>query len=171
MKKIQTWSDKQGENILMHERHKFDEAFKLFPDGRYIHTIEKVENIRSLEQNNAMWGIPYMYFTQALILCGELENPSKKDVHEWCMVNYLPNDYRERIYNIWKSKPSIRNFKTGELYKEPFRLTTTLMVGDDWKHYYEAMVRGYAENFSSGEEGDFIPDPDPNYRAKKQNVK
>jgi hypothetical protein len=110
-----------------------------------------------------------MYFDKALKETGNLpEDASKKDVHEWCMVNHLPNDYRERIFEIWKNKPFVMNLKTGEKYKEPFRLTTTLMGKSDSNNYYKNMQNGYAENFSSGEQNDFIPDPDKNWRNKNE---
>ena len=140
-------------------------------DGRYLYSIEMVEDIRSREQNNAMWAIPYLYFKAALIEAGILTIDSGKlATHEWCMVNCLPADYRERIYEEWKNTPGIVNIKTGEVYKEPFRLTTKKMSKSwDSPNYYRNMQDCYAENFSSGEPDDFIPDPDPDYKNKIKN--
>jgi hypothetical protein len=170
MKKIQTWFDvyEDGKKLIFN-LPEFSKQYKDLKPGRYIYTIEKVENKRSLEQNNAMWALPYMYLERALKEAGILkETDSKREVHEWCMVNYLPNDYRERIYELWKQKEPIINYKTGEQYKQAFRLSTTLMTTKDSMNYYSAMQDGYAENFSSGEENDLIPDPDPDYKKKNK---
>lgn len=167
IKVIDTYFDKIGENIEYDNLSDFKKCLKLLAQGRYIHHIEKVENIRSREQNNSMWGIPYIFFTSALIEAGIFKNPSKNDVHQWCMVNCLPSDYKQRIFDEWQKIEPIVNYKTFETYKEPFRLTTTKMKTTDANHYYENLQLFYAENFSSGEENDFIPDPDPDWKKKK----
>jgi len=168
--KIQTWFDKIGDTIIWNKLPEYKQAIKDLPNGKFIVLIERVENVRSLEENNAMWGIPYMMFEAALIESGEFLNPSKKDIHNFCMVNCLPNDYRERIYKIWLEKPGVLNHKTGEIYKEPFRLTTTLLGKlEDWSNYYRNMQDFYAEYLSSGEK-DLIPDPDKTKSKKYNNL-
>ena len=83
------------------------------------------------------------------------------------MLNYLPNDYRERIFEKWKLKEGMVNLRTGEIYKTPFRLTTTKMSKKDSNNYYEAMQNGYAMDFSSEDENDQIPDPKKNWKNFK----
>ena len=167
MTKLETWFDKSGDSIEYENLQEFKKCLKLLPNGRYINIIEKVDNIRSKEQNNSLWDIPYKYFEKALIEAGIFKNPSKLDVHTWCMVQCLPSDYKQRIFEEWQQKEAIVNYKTFETYKEPFRLTTTKMKTTDSMHYYENLQNFYAENFSSGEVKDLIPDPDPNYKNKK----
>jgi hypothetical protein len=166
---IVTWFDvNPNGSKQINKKDEFKMAFDSLKPGRYIYVIKKVENNRSLEQNNAMWGVPYMYFKPHLIDTGNLPpDCSKNDVHEFCMVNCLPNDYRERIYEIWKNKPGVVNMKTGEVYKSPFRLTSTLMSTTDAMNYYSNMQNFYAENFSSGPD-DQVSDPDP---KKKKTLK
>lgn len=164
--KIQTWFDIENGVKLYHFKDKYQDLSKNLKDGRYIETIESVGRIRSNPQNNTYWGIAYMYMKQGLINAGIFKDPSDKQVHEWCMVNCLPEDYKERIYNAWELEPAITNLKTGKTYKEPFRLTSTMMHTIDGIHYYENMQMMYAENFSSGEENDFIPDPEPSKRKR-----
>lgn len=166
MKKIETWFDKSGDKVEYENLQEFKTCLKLLPDGRYINVIEKVENIHSKEQNNAMWAIPYKYFESALIEAGIFKNPSKNDIHTWCMVQCLPSDYKQRIFEEWQQKEAIVNYKTFETYKEPFRLTTTKMKTTDSMHYYENMQLFYAENFSTGEEKDFIPNPVKDWKKK-----
>jgi hypothetical protein len=168
VKDIETWFDKQGDKITYENISEFKLLIKLLPDGRYINIIRKVENIRSLEQNNAMWGIPYKYFEAALVEGGTFKDPSKKMVHEWCMVHCLPPDYKQRILDEWLKVEPIINFKTSETYKEPFRLTTTKMHKSDAVHYYENMQMLYAESFSTGFENDMIPDPTKDWKKQKQ---
>jgi hypothetical protein len=163
--KIENWFDIENGVKLWHELNKYRENLSNLKDGRYYILVERIENIRSRKQNNAMWAIPYMYFKQALIESGEFVTPSKEDIHEWCMLQFLPSDYRERIYEEWKNKALIVNRKTGEMYKQPFRLTTTRMTTKDANNYYEAMQNGYAEYFSK-DENDFIPDPEKNWKNK-----
>lgn len=168
MKKIETWFDKEGDRITYEDLAEFKKCLRLLQDGRYINRVELIENIRSLEQNNAMWAIPYRYFEKALVETGTLKDPSKYDIHKWCMVNCLPSDYKQRILDEWiKIEPTI-NYKTGETYKEPFRLTTTRMFKSDAVNYYQNMQMFYAEYLSTGEEKDFIPDPDPDYKKKRE---
>jgi len=164
MKEIFAIFDKVGDNIEYEKLSEFKKCLKLLDQGRYIHHIEKVENIRSKEQNNAMWAIPYKYFESALTEAGIFKNPSKLDTHIWCMVQCLPSDYKQRIFEEWQAKEPIVNYKTFETYKEPFRLTTTKMKTTDSMHYYENLQLFYAENFSSGEEKDFIPDPSKDWK-------
>jgi len=166
--KIQTWFDVEGGVRFWNKLPEYKEQFEKLKDGRYLQTTERIQNQRSLEQNNAMWAIPYMFFEKVLIDSGTLINPSKTDIHEWCMVNFLPSDYRERIYEEWKLKEPVVNFRTGEKYKEAFRLTTRRMTTIDMMNYYEAMQIAYAENFSTGEDDDFIPDPDKHWKDKKK---
>ncbi len=170
--KIETWFDVQDGIKYWHNLHEYKRQMVNLKDGRYYTLTERIENQQSREQNNARWAIPYMFFERALKETGNLpQTASKLDVHEWAMVNCLPSDYRERIYELWKSKPGTINIKTGEVYKEPFRLTTTKMSKKDSNNYYEAMQDCYAENFSSGEPSDLIPDPDPNYNKKRNKSK
>lgn len=171
MKKIETWFDKIGDALHWEAPQEYRQLINLLPDGRYINTIERVENIRSMEQNNAMWAIPYKYFEAALIEAGIFKNPSKHDIHSWCMVQCLPSDYKQRIFDEWQKIEPIINYKTFETYKEPFRLTTTRMYKSDSVHYYENMQLFYAENFSTGDEKDFIPDPVKNWKELKDNIK
>lgn len=152
------------------DRDKFLYLFKNLQDGRYIHTIELVKNIRSKEQNNAMWGIPYMYFERALIETGNYQNPSKDQIHQFCMHHCLPEDYKERIKKEWEDEPAMIDMKTGEMFKKAFRLTTTKMKTTDAMNYYTNMQNFYAENLSSGAD-DQIPDPDPDYKNKKKKEK
>jgi hypothetical protein len=167
MKKIETWFDKTGSSLKWENLKEYKTLISELPEGRYIVTIEKVENIRSREQNNALWAIPYKFFESALIFAGIFKDPSKHDIHNWCMVNCLPSDYKQRILDEWMKVEPIINLKTYESYKEPFRLTTTKMKTTDAVHYYENMQLLYAETFSTGEEGDFIPDPEKGYKNKK----
>jgi hypothetical protein len=167
MKEISSICEIKDGRLEILNRDKFNQAVKVSKNGRYILSLKLVENIRSLEQNNTFFGIAYLYFEHALIEAGIFKDPSKMQIHTWCMVNYLPEDYRERIYEEWKKESGIVNHKTDEVYKEPFRLTSTKMSRSDAMHYYENMQNGYAIDFSTGEENDFIPDPDPKYKRKK----
>jgi len=168
MNKIETWFDKWGDEITWENIEDYKIQLKELPSGRYIQRTEKVYNNRSLEQNNAMWAIPYKYFESALIEAGIFKNPSKPDIHTWCMVQCLPSDYKQRIFEEWQAKEPIVNYKTFETYKEPFRLTTTKMKTTDSMHYYENLQMFYAENFSTGEEKDFIPDPKKDWKKKAE---
>lgn len=163
--RIENWFDVQDNVKLWHELDKYKSNLSNLKDGRYYILVERIENQRSREQNNSLWALPYMFFKAALTESGELVNPSKNDVHEWCMLQFLPSDYRERIYEEWKSRQPIINHKTGEMYKQPFRLTTTRMTTKDCNHYYEAMQNGYTDMFSK-DENDQIPDPDPRWKEK-----
>lgn len=169
MKKLETYFDKSGDKIEYENLPEFKTCLKLLPDGRYINTIERVEHIRSKEQNNAMWAIPYKFFEAALTESGTFKDPSKNDTHVWCMVQCLPSDYKQRILDEWLKIEPIINYKTGETYKEPFRLTTTKMKTTDAMHYYENMQLFYAENFSTGEEKDMIPDPIKDWKKQVKN--
>ena len=167
--KIQTWVDvtETGKKEI-HEREKFQDAISNLKYGRYIYTIEKVENIRSLDQNNAMWGIPYAFFNRVLKETGHFENPSKEQTHEFCMHYCLPEDYKERLKKEWDAMPSLKDIRTGKFFKTPFRLTTKKMSVEDAMHYYSNMQKFYAENFASGREGDSIPDPIPALSKKSK---
>ena len=166
MKKLSTWFDvlENGQKDIF-KRDEFQEAVKGLKPGRYIYSIEKVENIRSKEQNNALWGIPYMYYERVLVELGHFKDPSKKQIHEWCMHYCLPEDYKERVKKEYDQEPALVDLKTGELFKSSFRLTTTKMSTRDAMNYYENLQNFYAENLSSGEE-DQIPDPDKNWKDK-----
>ena len=167
---IETWIDiYENGKIIVNNKQQYDENIKLLHPGRYLHSIKRVQNIRSLDQNNSMWGIPYMFYRKALIESGEFINPSNNQIHEWCMLNCLPEDYRERIYAEWKEEQGSINYKTGEVYKSPFRLTTTKMTTVDAMHYYENMQNNYADWFGNGNEKNQIPDPDP--KLKRRNNK
>lgn len=164
--KIETWFDvlDTGEK-LWNNLLEYQKQVKNLKPARYTVSIEKVENIRSKEQNNSLWAIPYKFLQKVLIETGTLpEDCSKEQVHEWAMVNCLPENYRERIYEEWKNKPGTINIKTGEVYKQAFRLTTTKMRTIDCMQYYKNMQDCYAQNFSSGEIDDFIPDPKKDYK-------
>lgn len=165
--KITIWFDvfEKGKKVIFN-RDKFQDAINNLKPGRYLYTIEKVQNIRSLEQNNAMWAIPYKFFEHSLIEAGQLQNPSKQQVHEWCMHYCLPEDYKERIKKEWDEQPAMVDIRTGELFKTAFRLTTTKMTTVDAMHYYENMQNFYAEWFSK-DENNQIPDPDKNWKNKK----
>ena len=164
--KIENWFEVQNGVKIWNEIENYKKSLSNLASGRYFVLIEKIENIRSREQNNAMWAIPYSYFEKALIDAGIFKNPSKQDVHIWCMVQCLPSDYKQRIFEEWQKTEPVINYKTFESYKEPFRLTSTKMKTTDAMHYYENLQMFYSENFSSGEENDFIPDPIKNYRSK-----
>ncbi|MFA5358191.1 MAG: hypothetical protein WC308_04735 [archaeon] len=164
--KIENWFEVQNGVKIWNEIENYKKSLSNLPNGRYFVLIEKIENIRSREQNNAMWAIPYSYFEKALIDAGIFKNPSKQDVHIWCMVQCLPCDYKQRIFEEWQKIEPVINYKSFESYKEPFRLTSTKMKTTDAMHYYENLQMFYSENFSSGEENDFIPDPVKNYRSK-----
>lgn len=165
MKKITTWVDvfDDGKKDIFN-RDEFQGAIKNLKPGRYTYTIEKIENKRSLEQNNAMWGIPYLFFEQALVEAGQLQNPSKQQIHEWCMHYCLPNDYKERIKREWDEQIALVDIRTGELFKTAFRLTTTKMTTKDAMNYYENMQNFYAEWFAK-DENDQIPDPRKDWKT------
>jgi hypothetical protein len=167
MTKIQTWFDKNGKEKKWENLDEYKRLIEELPNGRYLVNIEKVFNNRSLEQNNSIWGIPYKFFNQALTESGQLQNPSKQQIHEWCMHYCLPDDYKERIKAEWAAQEPLIDIRTGELFKTAFRLTTTKMTTVDAMHYYENMQSFYAEYFSSGEENDVIPDPIKNYKETK----
>jgi hypothetical protein len=161
MKKLTTWFDVfESGNKQIHEKDKFKEAFDNLKPGRYIYIIEKIENKRSLEQNNSLWGIPYLYFENALIESGQLQNPSKLQIHEWCLHYCIPEDYRERIRQEYDQQQPLVDIRTGELFKTAFRLTTAKMNTKDMMNYYENLQNFYAEWFAK-DENDQIPDPDP----------
>ncbi len=166
-KKTETWFDKSGDKKTWENLPEYKKLIDLLPDGRYIVRIEKVQNNRSLEQNNSIWAIPYKYFMKALTESGQLHEPSKQQVHEWCMHYCLPEDYKERIMADWKAIEPLADILTGELFKTAFRLTTTKMKTTDAMIYYENMQNFYAEHLSSGNEKDVIPDPDKNWKNKK----
>ena len=163
--KVVTWFDKSGKSKLWHEFEKYKAIMENLPDGRWTVTTEKVENIRSLEQNNSLWAIPYVYFETALVESGTLIKPTKLNVHHWCLHHFCPVNYAERIREEWEHEPEFIDHKTGEVFKEPFRLTTKKMKTTDCMDYYNNLQSGYLEFFSSSPE-DLIPDPDPNWRSK-----
>jgi len=168
--KIETWFDVENGIELWHNLPEFKkqrEALKN-KDCRYLVSYTEVKNIRSLKQNNTFFGIAYMFFEKALIESGEFINPSKKQIHKWCLINFAPQDYIDRIYEEWEREPAIKNIKTGKVYKDPFVLTSTKMTTLDAVHYYENMQNGYSDIFSSGNE-DQIPDPDK--KLSKKNIK
>lgn len=169
--KLTTWFDvfKDGTKQI-HEKDKFKNAFDNLEPGRYIYIVEKQLNKRSLEQNNAMWAIPYLYFENSLVEAGQLQNPSKQQVHEWCMHYCLPEDYKERIRKEYDAQEPLVDIRTGELFKPSFRLTTTKMSTVDAMHYYENMQNFYAEWFAKDEK-DQIPDPIKNWKQNKINDK
>ena len=76
MKKIETYFDKSGKVKTWENFNEYKTLIDSLPDGRYINIIEKVENIRSKEQNNAIWAIPYRYFEQALTNAGIFKDVS-----------------------------------------------------------------------------------------------
>lgn len=166
MKKIETWFDKWGKEMKWENLPDYKRLIEELPSGRYIVKIEKVFNNRSLEQNNSIWAIPYKYFEQALTESGQLQNPSKQQIHEWCMHYCLPEEYKERIKAVWKAQEPLADIRTGELFKTAFRLTTTKMSTVDAMHYYENMQNFYAEYFSSGDEKDAIPEPIKDWKKK-----
>jgi hypothetical protein len=166
--KIETYFDVQNGVRLWQDIDKYKSNMNILSDGRYYQLTEKIQNQRSREQNNALWAIPYAYMLPALIITGNLpEHAGKMVCHEWCMVNCLPLNYRERIYEEWKQEPGIVNIKTGEVYKQAFRLTTTKMKTNDCNQYYKNMQDLYAENFSSGEQDDLIPEPRKDWKDNK----
>jgi len=148
------------------DKDKFKRAIAELPDGFYTHVIESAGKIRTVKQNNSMWGIPYIYFKRALHESGNYANISNQQVHEFCMHHCLPEDYKERIRTEWIDSPGMVDMKTGEVFKSAFRLTTTKMTTKDAMNYYEILQQFYAEWFSSGQDDDVIPDPDPDYKKK-----
>jgi hypothetical protein len=165
--KIQTWIIVSDGKKEVHEKEKFQESLNSLKDGQYIYTVEEVCNTRSLDQNNAIWGIPYLFFTRALVEMGHFKNPSKEQIHEWCMYHCLPEDYKERIKKEWEDSLSMVDMKTGELFKTPFRLTTKKMTTTDAINYYSNLQQFYAEKLASGSEEDYIPDPIPSLKKVK----
>ena len=168
MSKIETWFDKWGDKITWENLDDYKFRIKNLQSGRYVVRIEKVFNNRSLEQNNSIWAIPYKYFEQVLTELGELQNPSKQQIHEWCMHYCLPEDYKERIKSEWNEQKALVDIRSGELFKTAFRLTTTKMTTVDSMHYYENMQNFYAEYFSSGDEKDVIPNPVKDWKKKAE---
>jgi len=166
MNKIETWFEKWGDKITWENFDDYKQRLKELPSGRYIQKTEKVFNNRSLEQNNAMWAIPYKYFEQALTESGQLHDPSKNQIHEWAMHYCLPEDYKERIKAEWTAQEPLTDIRSGELFKTAFRLTSTRMTTVDAMNYYRNMQDFYAEYFSSGKEKDVIPGPVKNYKDK-----
>jgi hypothetical protein len=159
--KIATWLDVLPNGTKqINKKDEFKEAFDNLKPGRYIYVIEKVHNTRSADQNNSLWGIPYLFLENALVEAGQLTNPSKQQVHEWAMHYCLPDDYKERIRQEYDQQPPLTDIRTGELFKTAFRLTTTKMSTEDAMHYYENMQNFYAEWFAK-DENDQIPSPDP----------
>lgn len=164
--KIATWFDKIGDSLIWEDLEKYKQLIKNLKNGRYIQIIERVENKRSLDQNNSLWGIPYLFFEKALLENGEfLHRPSKQQVHEYCMHYCLPEDYKERIRKEYDETPAMIDKRTGEMFKSAFRLTTTKLSTVDAMHYYENLQNFYAEYFSSGPT-DLIPDPDKSKKKK-----
>lgn len=161
MNSLETYFTVENGKIHYPELEKYKKALSTLVDGRYLNKVEKIYNHRSLEQNNALFGIPYQYFKRALHEAGIYKEPTTLQVHEWCMHHCLPEDYKERIYNEWTETKGIIDIRTGEEIKPAFRLTSTKMTTVDAMHYYENMQQFYSEWFSSGNEGDTIPDPDP----------
>jgi hypothetical protein len=167
MNKIETYFDKTGNVLKWENLDEYKKAIHNLPFGRYIVRIEKVFNKRSLEQNNAIFGIPYKYFEKVLTESGQLHNPSKQQIHEWCLHYCLPEDYKERIKQEWKDQEPLVDIRTGELFKTAFRLTSTKMTTVDAMTYYRNMQDFYAEFFSNGDEKDVIPDPIKGYKKDK----
>ena len=165
MKTITTWFNKLNGKTEWDNPDKLRDAISILKDGRYVVEIKEVSHQRSLEQNNAMWAIPYAYYMHALTELGYFKDPSKQQIHEWAMHYCLPEDYKERIKAEWTALEPMVDIKTGELFKTAYRLTSTKMSTKDAMNYYENLQNFYAENLSSGSE-DQIPDPDKNYKTK-----
>jgi hypothetical protein len=170
--KIQTYFDilAPGKREYF-QKAKFQGLIDNLKPGRYIHTVERVENKRSLEQNNTYWGIAYAFFQRALVEAGILDGTKgneylKLHTHYWCLHHFAPVDFVTRIREVWENDPGIVDIKTGEYFKEPFRISSTLMTTKEGSDYFTNMQSGYLEFFSIGE-NDFIPDPDKSKRRKK----
>jgi hypothetical protein len=169
--KIQTYFDVYSDGKVEYfQKDKFKSLIKNLKPGRYINKIEKLEDKRSLEQNNTYWGICYAYFERALVEAGILDGSANnayllKKTHEWCLHHFAPEDFVTRIREEWENDPGITDIKTGEIFKEPFRISSTLMTRKEGAKYFENMQDGYKEFFSIGD-GDEIPNPDP---IKKKN--
>lgn len=166
MTSIETYFTMQSGKAVYDNPDKFKDAIRALQDGWYIHKITKVTNQRSLDQNNSIWGIPYQFFKRALENSGNYKDVSDRQVHDFAMHHCLPENYKERILNEWKDDPGMVDLKTGEVFKSAFRLTTTRMTTVDAMKYYENMQMFYSEWFSSGKEGDTIPDPDPKKKKR-----
>ncbi len=160
MNSIETYFTMKGGKAFYPDKDKFTRLIRALPDGFYLNKIEQAGNKRTIKQNNSMWGIPYAFFKRALIESGNYTNISNEQVHEFCMAHCLPEDYKERIRAEWDNDPGFVDYMTGEILKNPFRLTTTKMTTKDAANYYENLQRFYAEWFAR-DENDFIPDPDP----------
>ena len=168
MSKLETYFRKISGKAIYPEHEAFIRKFEELPDGFYTHRIESAGRIRSIKQNNSMWGIPYVFFKKALQESGNYVNISDQQVHEFCMHHCLPEDYKERIRNEWKESTGMIDIRTGEMFKSAFRLTTTKMTTVDAMNYYTNMQQFYTEWFSSGKYDDYIPDPDPKYKKKRK---
>jgi hypothetical protein len=171
--KIQTYFDVINGKKEIFQKAKFQGLIDKLKDGRYLYIVERVENIRSLEQNNTYWGIAYAYMERALVEAGYLDGTIHpkillKKTHEWCLRHFSPPEFVERIREEWEKDPGIADID-GVMFKEPFRISSTLMTRIEGARYFELMQDGYKEFFSKGE-NDFIPNPDPT-KSKKIKLK
>jgi len=155
--------------LSIYEKGKFDTAISVAPDGEYWGTLEKIYNKRSVPQNNSVFGIAYKILKNCLQeSTGEIWTIDK--VHEFCKDNdknqndLLPLDYLERIKKEWGANPKnqIANKETGETIILPFVVTTTKMQTIEMMEFYSNLQRFAAEWF-----GVEIPDPDPEWKTKK----
>lgn len=159
MKKLTAiWDIKDGVVHVVH-RDKFKDAVKNLPNGRYICIIEKAYRKRSNNQNATFWAIAYRIIQEALEdTTGEKVTP--EFVHELCKDKCLPPDYVEQLKEDHENKePELINEETGEVYKSPFRLTTTKMTTTQAMEYYRNM-----QEFGREWLGCDIPEPAPNYK-------
>jgi len=169
--KIQTFFDVYTDGkIEYYQKDKFKSLIKNLKPGRYINKVEKVEDIRSKEQNNTYWGVAYAYFERALIEAGILDGKMNhqtllKKTHEWCLRTFAPEDFVTRIREEWANDPGMTDVRTGDAFKEPFRISSTQMTKKEGARYFENLQDGYKEFFSIGE-NDFIPDPNKDYKKR-----
>jgi hypothetical protein len=168
MKRISTWFDvlENGTRNIF-KRDEFQQAINDLKPSRYLYYIEEVEDVRSNEQNNTLFGLAYMYIEPKLVDMGIFEKASKSKlpIHYWCLNHFAPPDFVMRIREEWENEPEFVNMITGESFKEPFRISSKKMTKAEAAEYFKIMQDYYAENFSSGEK-DLIPDPNPAKRRK-----
>lgn len=146
---------------IVFPRKKLKESIAKFKDGNYLLYIEKFYKQRSSQQNRAKWGIPYKIL-RACFSDSFGYNVSIDWVHNFCKERFLPEDYVEQLKAEWEQNKVLVNYETGQEIEMPFILTTTKMNTVQEMEYYKNMQLFGAEFFNVD-----IPDPDPNYKNKK----
>jgi hypothetical protein len=159
MTRIEAFFTMDSGKAYYSEPDKFKEAIRNLPDGFYINRIERIYGKRTVKQNNSQWGIAEKMLRACLSESFGYE-VSKEHCHEILMEQCLPEDYKEQLREEYEaSNPEIVNQVTGEVFKVPFRYTTTKMTTIQSKQYYLNMQQFGAEFF-----GVDIPDPDTKYK-------